>query len=202
MKRIFEIKDKAIISDMISNAEYGTLALCSGEIPYSVPVNFVHEEDVIYFHGSLSGRKMKAIKANPKASFSIVENFSIIASYFSSDEGLACPATQFFKSIIIDGELSVVKTKEEKIKAMTLLMQKFQPEGKYKALDDGVYEMMLNATAVLRIDIKSLRAKFKFGQHLDKDRFDMILSHLEKRESAVDSQTIVMMQEMRRKNDI
>ena len=202
MKSIFEIKDKAIINAMMSNAEYGTLALCSDATPYSVPVNFVHDEDVVYFHGSLNGRKMKALKANPKASFSIVENFSIIASYFSSDEGLACPATQFFKSIIIDGELTIVKTKEEKIKAMTLLMQKLQPEGKYIAFDDGVYETMLNATAVLRIDVKSLRAKFKFGQHLDKKRFDMILSHLEKRESSVDSQTILMMKEMRRENDI
>lgn len=202
MKHIFEIKDKAIINAMMSNAEYGTLALCSEDTPYSVPVNFVHEKDVVYFHGSLSGRKMKAIKANPKVSFSIVENFSIIASYFSSDEGLACPATQFFKSISIDGDVTVVKTKEEKIKALTLLMQKLQPEGRYKAFDDGIYETMLNSTAVLRIDVKSLRAKFKFAQHLDKKRFDMILSHLEKRESEVDSQTIVMMKEMRKENDI
>ena len=202
MKQVFEIKDKTIINAMMSNAEYGTLALCSEKMPYSVPVNFVHKEDTVYFHGSLSGRKMKALRENPNVSFCIVENFSLIASYFSSTEGLACPATQFFKSIIIDGVVSLVEKREEKINAMTLLMQKLQPEGGYKPFDDGVYEKMLNATAVLKIEVKVLRAKFKFGQHLDKERFNMILSHLEKRDSKIDKETIEMMKTMRDENAI
>ena len=194
MKSIFEIKDETIINAMMSDAEYGTLALCSDETPYSVPVNFVHEKDVIYFHGSLSGRKMRILKQNPKVSFSIVENFSLIASFFSSEEGLACPATQFFKSIIIDGKVSVVISREEKARVMMLLMQKLQPEGGYRPFKDTDYDKMLNATAVLKIDIENLRVKFKFGQNLDDERFNMILSHLQKRDSKIDKSTIEMMQ--------
>jgi len=194
MKSIFVVKDETIINAMMSDAEYGTLALCSDETPYSVPVNFVHEKDVIYFHGSLSGRKMRILKQNPKVSFSIVENFSLIASYFSSEEGLACPATQFFKSIIIDGKVSVVSSREEKSRVMMLLMQKLQPEGGYRPFKDTDYDKMLNATAVLKIDIENLRAKFKFGQNLDDERFNMILSHLQKRDSKIDKSTIEMMQ--------
>ena len=193
MKKSFEIKDKTIIHAMMSNAEYGTLALCSDETPYSVPVNFVHIKDIIYFHGSLGGRKMKTLRANPKVSFSIVENFSIIPSYFSATDALACPATQFFKSINIDGEVSIIENKDEKIKALSLLMQKLQPEGGYKAFEDDAYEKILNATAILKIEIKSLRAKFKFGQHLSPERFDMILSNLKKRNSNIDQLTIDMM---------
>ncbi|WP_455756723.1 pyridoxamine 5'-phosphate oxidase family protein [Sulfurimonas sp.] len=202
MKQIFEIKDKKIIEDMMSKAEFGTLALSSENTPYSVPVNFVHEENVIYFHGSLSGRKMQVIKSNPKVSFSIVENFSLIASYFSSSEELACPATQFFKSISIDGNVKIVEEKQEKIKAMTLLMQKLQPEGHYKPFSDSAYDKMINATAVLRIDVKELRAKFKFGQQLDEQRFDMIISHLENRDSDVDKATIEMMKIHRKRDEV
>ncbi|MFT5835583.1 MAG: nitroimidazol reductase NimA-like FMN-containing flavoprotein [Sulfurimonas sp.] len=202
MKQIFEIKDKNIINKMMSNVEYGTLALCNENIPYSVAVNFVHEGNSIYFHGSQSGRKMQTIKANPKVSFSIVENFSIIASYFSSTDKLACPATQFFKSISIDGEVSIVEEKEEKRKALTLLMQKLQPEGQYRPFSDLAYDKMLKATAVLKIDIKDLRAKFKFGQQLDKKRFEMIISHLEERSTDIDQETIQMMKEQRIKDDI
>jgi uncharacterized protein len=202
MKQIFEIKEKNIIDAMMSKAEYATLALCSDNLPYSVAVNFVHEGDVIYFHGSQNGRKMQTLKANPKVSLSIVENFSLIASYFSSTEELACPATQFFKSISIDGEVSIVQESAEKQKALTLLMQKLQPEGGYKPFSDPAYEKMLNATAVLRIDIKELRAKFKFGQHLSQERFEMILSHLEERDSDVDKQTIEMMKRFRSENDL
>ena len=85
---------------------------------------------------------------------------------------------------------------------MTLLMQKLQPEGGYRSFEDGVYEKMLNATAVLKIEVKELRAKFKFGQHLDKERFNMILSHLEKRDSKIDIETIKMMQEMRSEDGV
>jgi hypothetical protein len=202
MKSIFEVKDETIINAMMSDAEYGTLALCSDETPYSVPVNFVHERNVIYFHGSLSGRKMRILKQNPKVSFSIVENFSLIASYFSSEAGLACPATQFFKSIIIDGRVSMVSSREEKARAMTLLMQKLQPEGGYRAFKDADYDKMLNATAVLKIDVENLRAKYKFGQHLDDERFNMILSYLQKRDTNTDKTTIEMMQRQRIQSDI
>ena len=197
MKQVFEIKDKNIIDKMMLQNEYGTLALSDGEIPYSVPVNFVYDGEVIYFHGSQNGRKMKILRDYPKISFSIVESFSLIASYFSSNEELACPATQFFKSISIDGEVSIVETQVEKIKALTLLMKKLQPEGGYKPFEDDAYEKMLKATAVLKINIKELRAKFKFGQHLDDVRFNMIISHLEKRDTTTDKETIAMMKRMK-----
>ncbi len=197
MKQIFEIKDKKIIDHIMSKTEYGTLALCCNDIPYSVPVNFVHEENTIYFHGSHSGRKMKTIKENQNISFSIVQNFSIIASYFSSTENLACPATQFFKSISIDGKVSIIENKNEKIKALTLLMRKLQPEGKYEPLSNDTYKKMIDATVVLKIDIQELRAKFKFGQHLNEERFNMIITHLEKRGSDIDIETIEMMKTQR-----
>ena len=41
------------------------------------------------------------LKNNQFASFSVVESYSMIQSYFSSNDKLACPATQFFKSIIM-----------------------------------------------------------------------------------------------------
>ena len=61
---------------------------------------------------------------------------------------------------------------------------------------------MLNATAVLRIEIEELRAKFKFGQHLNQERFDMILSHLQERDSEIDKETIKMMKSLRRSDGV
>ncbi len=86
MKQIFEIKDEKVIKSVLDSAEYGTLVLCSDNIPYSVPVNFVMYDGILCFHGSHDGRKMKTIKSNPKVSFSVVESYSMIQSYFSSTE--------------------------------------------------------------------------------------------------------------------
>ena len=196
MKQVFEIKDKKVIQRVLDNAEYGTLALCANNVPYSVPVNFVALNDVIYFHGAYKGRKMSTIAQNAKVSFSVVENYALIQSYFSSTEGLACPATQFFKSVVIDGKAVVVESREEKAMMLEALMQKLQPEGKYLSFDEEVYDKAIKATAVMKIVISDMRAKFKFGQYLNAERFDMIVKYLEERRNKLDIETVALMKEL------
>ena len=197
MKQIFEITDKNIINKVLDKAEYGTLAICHNNKPYSLPINFVRVDNSIYFHGSKKGKKIDILKENSLASFSVVEAFSMIQSYFSSNDNLACPATQFFKSIMIDGKITFVENYEEKALALQKLMEKLQPEGKYKPLKDDEYQKAINATAIFRLDIDDIRAKFKFGQHLNKNRFDMIIRHLEDRGSKVDLATIELMKSLK-----
>ena len=197
MKQIFEIKDKKIIQRVLDNAEYGTLALCADNVPYSVPVNFVALNDVVYFHGAYKGRKMSMIAQNAKVSFSVVENYSLIQSYFSSTDGLACPATHFFKSVVIDGEAVLVEEREEKAMMFEALMQKLQPEGKYLSFDEEAYDTAIKSTAVVKIVVSELRAKFKFGQHLNAERFDMIVRHLEERGEKTDLETVALMNKMK-----
>ena len=50
MKKIHEIKDKILIKSVLENVEFGTLALCVENKPYSLPLNFVEFENDIYFH--------------------------------------------------------------------------------------------------------------------------------------------------------
>jgi nitroimidazol reductase NimA-like FMN-containing flavoprotein (pyridoxamine 5'-phosphate oxidase superfamily) len=200
MKQIFEIKDRIIINELLDSTEYGTLAVSYNDEPYAVPVNFVRIDDDIYFHGALSNKKMKILASNPKVSFSVVQNYSLIASFFSSSEGLACPATQFFKSVSIDGVTKLVESREEKAMVFEALMKKLQPEGGYKSFSDAAYDTAIKATAVIKIVPRSLRCKFKFGQHVTKERFDMILSHLEERDTSIDKETVKMMKQLRVEN--
>lgn len=199
MKPQFEIKDKNVINDILASVEYGTLALCEDNIPYSVPVNFVNIEDIIYFHGSKNGRKADMISKNPLCSFSVVEPYSMIQSYFSSLEGLACPATHFFRSVSIQGKIEVVSDYDEKVLALELLMKKLQKEGKYKPMNDEVYEKTINITQVYKIISLDTKGKVKLGQHLPQERFDMILEHLEKRSSEIDKLTAKEMRKQREK---
>jgi len=198
MKQIFEIKDTKVIEDFLAKVEFGTLAICADNKPYSLPLNFVKVDNAFYFHGAKKGKKIDIFKQNTQASFSVVKSYSMIQSYFSSREKLACPATQFFKSVIADGIIVFVEGREEKVMAMTALMQKLQPEGGYKPLSEKVYRKTLNAIMVYKLEIEELRAKFKFGQHLSQERFTMILEHLDQRGSDIDNETIEI---MKRQND-
>ncbi len=198
MKKIFEITDLVMIHAILDQAAYGTLAVTEGETPYAVPVNFVRVGGDIYFHGALSNRKMKALRANPRVSLSVVESYSVIASFFSSTEGSACPATHFFKSVSIDGIASLVESREEKAVMFTVLMEKLQPEGGYKPFSEESYDKVLKATAVVKIIPERTCAKFKFGQHLSEERFEMIITHLQQRGTERDLETVAMMQKMRK----
>ena len=195
MKQIFEIKDAKMIEEFLSEQEYGVLALSMNNRPYSVPLNFVKVGDALYFHGAKKGKKVTMMQNNSYASFSVVKSHSMIQSYFSSKDALACPATQFFQSVIIDGKITFVEEYEEKVMAMSALMQKLQPEGKYKPLSEDIYKKALNATLVYKLNIEECRAKYKFGQHLSKERFEMIIEHLQERNRESDRETI---QEMKR----
>jgi nitroimidazol reductase NimA-like FMN-containing flavoprotein (pyridoxamine 5'-phosphate oxidase superfamily) len=58
LKQIFEITDQNIINEVLNNAEYGTLAICDNNKPYSLPINFVKINENIYFHGSKKVEKL------------------------------------------------------------------------------------------------------------------------------------------------
>jgi len=193
----FKIEDTSIINEILDKAEYGTLALSVDNTPYAVPLNFVRIEDDIYFHGALKNRKMKMLSKNQKASFSVVENHSLIDSDFSSNDGLACPATQFFKSISIDGSVEIVEDKKEKIIMFEALMKKLQPKGGYRPFSDEVYSKALKATAVYKLVPNDISCKFKFGQHLNEERFEMIIRSLEARGTQIDMATVRIMREQR-----
>ena len=194
-------EENELIEEMMNTSEYIHLALSEDNEPYCVVVNFVHVGNTLYFHGSYKGRKMRAIKSNPKVSLSLVENHSIIPSYFSSNDKLACPATQFFKSVSMQASAHIVEDKKEKIKALSLLMKKLQPEGGYKPFNNSEYDKMLKITAVVRLDIHSKSIKLKFGQKLNEERFEMVLEHLKERNTPIDLATIEMMKNLNNKKD-
>jgi hypothetical protein len=83
---------------------------------------------------------------------------------------------------------------DEKVKALQLLMQKLQPEGKYLPLDNEVYQKHINVTEVFKLNIDELKGKLKLGQHLPKERFDMIIEYLNNRGYEIDKKTIEQMQ--------
>ena len=193
----FEIKDINQIYSVLDTMEYGTLAVCNDNIPYAVPLNFVRIDETLYFHGALSNKKMKMLACNPNASFSVVENYALIDSDFSTTEGLACPATQFFKSVSIDGRIEMVESREEKSIMFEALMQKLQSKGGYKPFENGVYNQALKSTAVYKLVSSKMRCKFKFGQHLNDERYEKIIRHLKERNRPIDIATIAMMKVQR-----
>jgi nitroimidazol reductase NimA-like FMN-containing flavoprotein (pyridoxamine 5'-phosphate oxidase superfamily) len=199
MKKIFEITDDKLISEILDNAQFGTLALCVDSKPYSLPINFVELDGEIFFHGAKKGKKIDMMKTNPYVSFSVVEDYSLLPSYFSNDQGNACPATHLFKSVIIDGKIEFVEEYEEKLNALQELMEKLQSEGGFTHMSDkNIYEKAINATQLFKLVPTEKRAKFKLGQNFNEERFIRVKEHLQKRGTQKDLATLRLLEEYKK----
>ncbi|MEW9094789.1 MAG: pyridoxamine 5'-phosphate oxidase family protein [Clostridiaceae bacterium] len=110
-------KDKCIT--LLSKAVYGSLATCGEDgQPYITPINYIIDNDKIYFHTGFKGRKLDNIRSNPKVCLEVSSSGKIYATPHAKD------FTMRFWSVLVFGKASVVKDKEIKLKAMNMLMGK------------------------------------------------------------------------------
>jgi uncharacterized protein len=197
MRKVFEVTDKYMIDEVLSNSEYGTLSLCNDNKPYILPLNFVMANDEIYFHGAKKGKKIDLIKENSNASFNVVEAYSLLPSYFSTDDGKACPATHLYKSIVVEGNIEFVENYDEKANALESLMKKLQKEGKYIPLNDEIYKKAINATCVYKLVSSNISAKFGLGQNFNEERFNRVCENLTLRGTKKDLKTLELLIQFR-----
>ncbi|GJM76204.1 hypothetical protein HMSSN036_84200 [Paenibacillus macerans] len=134
---------------------------------------------------------MKQLARDPRVSFTVAKEYAIIPSYFT-DPLLACPASAFFKSVMVRGRVEKVENLQEKADAFTLFMEKLQPEGGYNPIDpaDPKYAGQLKAVALCRIVPETMTAKFKFGQNQSEAKFDAVVEGLRQRGGELDAETI------------
>lgn len=194
-RKEFSVEDEREIETFLQEMEYGFLGTVteSGE-PRVTPVNFVYHKGNVYFHGSKIGEKMRSLAHNNRVSFSVAKPFAQIPSYWIDPE-LACPATVFFKSVHMTGWAEELSDLAEKAEAFAAFMQKLQPEGGYAPIDPGNerYAKQIAATAVVKIHVDSMTAKFKFGQNWKEDRLESVGRKLAERDGQLDQETIEMM---------
>jgi nitroimidazol reductase NimA-like FMN-containing flavoprotein (pyridoxamine 5'-phosphate oxidase superfamily) len=187
----FELTDSVEIQAILMKAEFGSLGVVTDDgYPRVVPVNFASSEMTIYFHGALEGEKFELLKDSPKVSFSVVEPYAILPSYWNGGKH-GCPATQFFKSVQIDGTGSIVEDAKEVSLALNLLMKKYQPEGGYEpfAPDSTMYQKALKEVGIFKVIPDRVSAKWKFGQNESEKVRRTIVTKLRERGNPVDLAT-------------
>lgn len=190
-RKEFDVKDENSINEILQTCEYGTLSLISEGKPYVVALNFVFFENSIFFHGAKEGRKIEAINSNPNAAFLVVKPYSFIPSYFS-DTMAACPATQFFASVLIEGKLEFIEDGDKKAEILNALMKKFQKEDSFEKIvyDKAMYTKMLDKTTIIELKIETQSCKIKVGQNLNEERKNKVMEKLKNRNLQIDEETI------------
>lgn len=143
-KQLLSMKDTIIVMDRCTN---GILACLGDEdYPYAVPLSYVYFNDKIYFHSAKVGHKIDAIIKNPKVSFTVVDEDTIVSEEY----------TTYFRSVIAFGKARVVEG-DERLEAFEALVEKYskdQPEeAKHKEIT-GCKEAY-----IIAIDVEHITGK-------------------------------------------
>lgn len=90
--------------------------------PYIVPLNFVVINKMIYFHSAKDGRKITLLKDDKNV---FVEADKMI-DVKESKKG--CSFSCYYQSVMIDGVISKVLDKEDKVRVLNALVEKYATE--------------------------------------------------------------------------
>lgn len=195
----FAITDPGEIADFLAEQRWGILAMNDDDgYPYAVPLNYLYTENRVYFHSAPVGRKLKLLGDNPRVQFTVVKEYAYIPSYFPGSE-MACSASQFFKSVLLRGQVFPIEAVPDKLAVLEKLMRVFQPEGQYRPItpESESYRKMAAGTGLLAILPDEVSAKFKFGQNLPEDVYQRIRKYLVERNTPLDAETMKMMDRYR-----
>jgi hypothetical protein len=99
-KQLLSMEDTISVMDRCTN---GVIA-CLGDddYPYAVPVSYVYFNEKIYFHSAKAGHKIDAVAKNPKVSFAVIDEDTIVSKEYTS----------YFRSVIAFGKARIAEGDE------------------------------------------------------------------------------------------
>ena len=186
-RKEFEVQERERIDEILKTAEIGYLAFNGPDgWPRITPLNFVYDGRILW-HGAIAGERFECLKNDPRAIFTAVSMQRYLPSHLLDDEN-ATSATSAFKSVQVRGRCKFIEDPEGKCSALNRLMEKYQPEGRFKKISpkDPMYEKVLRATGVYALTVEKVSGKCKFAQNKSQEDRQKAISWLKERGSPVD----------------
>jgi nitroimidazol reductase NimA-like FMN-containing flavoprotein (pyridoxamine 5'-phosphate oxidase superfamily) len=110
------------IERIIASCDACTLSLVDTDgKPYAVPMNFGYRDRVFYFHSSPTGKKIEALRNNPRVSISL----SMDHELRWQSEKVACSYSMKYRSVLATGSVSFIEDHENKVDALNIIMKQY-----------------------------------------------------------------------------
>jgi len=122
------------------------------------------------------------LERDPRATFFAVSLQTYLPSHFLYEED-ASGSSVAFQSVAVRGKCVFIQEPAEKCAILNLLMEKYQPEGRYRRLspEEEMYKKVLRATAVFALIPETMTGKFKFAQQRSEEDRRKIAAKLRER---------------------
>jgi nitroimidazol reductase NimA-like FMN-containing flavoprotein (pyridoxamine 5'-phosphate oxidase superfamily) len=158
----YEIQSKNKMIEFLNSQPVGRIASVDANgYPQIIPMNFVYHHGAIYMHSHPFGEKLDNIRRNPNVGFEVDQHICFLPSYYFHPTD-ASQADTLYISVVIKGKGEIVYGNEEKALALNALMQKYQREGRYEALDANMPSV--HEVAIIKVIPQEMRGKYKIGQ--------------------------------------
>lgn len=186
-RKEFDVTNRARIAEVLKSADVGTLAFNGPDgWPRMTALNFAYDGRILW-HGAIAGERAECLKKDPRATFFAVSLQSYLPSYFLFEED-ASGSSVAFKSVAVRGRCRFLEDPAEKCAVLNLLMEKYQPEGRYRRLtpEDEMYKKVLRMTGVFALTPETMTGKFKFAQQKSEEDRRRIAEKLRQRGAPAD----------------
>jgi nitroimidazol reductase NimA-like FMN-containing flavoprotein (pyridoxamine 5'-phosphate oxidase superfamily) len=146
-----EITDPAEMTQILSKGRFATVALCRGDEPYLVALNygFDPKRNCLYFHCAGKGLKLEFIRANRQACVLVVEDLGYVQT----------ECDHHYRSVVAWGAMVILEDLADKRTAIDTMQQHLEDDPKVVREKMPVGDAALLKVTILRLDIRELTAK-------------------------------------------
>lgn len=166
MRRVDLEQSKEFGLEVVDDSNYGVLTIKKSG--YSVPLTFIRDNDVLYFHGAMKGEKVNNISDGDTVRIVFVSNSNVPKEYtvekmreIISEGGNSAGKifTMEYKSTIVEGEIFEVKDRDEKKNSFKIMCEKYDPQ--MMEFFEHAINRSMDRTIVYKIKIENITAKSK-----------------------------------------
>ena len=142
------VESREEMEELLRNQTIGYLGLSDRGSPYVVPLNYSYLDGRILFHGSLSGKKMDLLRANPNVCFTVATQQGDVRRHGEGD-----PCHVDGDSVICYGTARVIEDPEERKAVLDEFNRCFDPDAK------GISLASAKKCGAVQIEIKGMTGR-------------------------------------------
>jgi nitroimidazol reductase NimA-like FMN-containing flavoprotein (pyridoxamine 5'-phosphate oxidase superfamily) len=133
---------------LIKSCRFAVLSLVDPEgLPYGVALDYIYNDNYLYFHGAKEGRKIDSMKTNPNGCAVILGNTSVVPEKFGRK----------YTSAVVEGPIELIDDPEQKRQVMTWVVETNSPDHAEKG--KAIIEKMLDRVLIYKMRMETVSGK-------------------------------------------
>jgi uncharacterized protein len=159
LRRAERAMSEEAVRALLARAPYGVTATAVDGQPFQHASLFWYDDATrrIYFHGARQGRMITNVQANPRVCFTVAEMGRLLPAKTAMD------FSNEYASVVVFGQVRIVKSESEKQLALQALLNKYFPHLRSGRDYHSITSEEMATTAVYAIEVETWSGKQKKG---------------------------------------